>query len=970
MTKESAPQSTKPPSAISRAREVFEQWLARTGDYRVAAQRAGVSERTGRRWKAEPRTPLDSGVAVVGSKTTVLGEPTRFIGRNGALGAIHKLFAEGARIVSLLGPAGIGKTRLVLRYADLHASSYPGGVFFCDVSTATSADALCAAIAKTLSVQLSSRGSDEDRIAQLGHALASRTDSLLVLDNLEQVVSVAAPLVGAIANAAPRTTLLQTSRVQLRTQGEVAWQVEALGTPQGAVNAKAALASEAIELFVDRAQLVRSGYVLTDADAPIVAQITQRLDGNALAIELAAARMGILTPAQILARLEKRFDLLVGGARDAPTRQVSMRAALDGSWDLLTEHERAALAQASVFVGGFSLEAAEHVLSLGAGAAEVLDVLESLSQSSLVRARTGLGSEVRFMLYETVRDYAREQLDKQRGHEARRRFARYFKGRACEWQKAVDRAGGAEVRALAATDMENVLAAHAGAVLVKDAELAFDIALCLAALLPGRNRTERDVYERTLSQETNDQARVVRVLAARGNAERTAGDVDIARATYEDALARSKPLKDPGLVALAWTGLGVVHQNAGRHLDAIAAYEKALPLAERAKDEELVGRTLGHLGVAHRVVRHDEEAMAYSQRAYASHKKAGATRLLATEALAMGTVYQQHGEPERARQRYEEASELTRSVGDEGLEASVLGTLGTLYGELGEVDLALSHYQRAYDISVRLGLKRLEGLALGNLATLHFQLNRLDDARGLMQRAVQVIEAAGDELHQGIFTAHLAGILAAQGALKDAESLIVDAEKVLSKRDPHAWGPAVSLQHAWIELAKAKRAASAAEAERWRESVRVRIENIPHEASDDVRVNVRMLRLALAAPMDSTTEIDPHALTITEDAALVRTPIGSRIELDRRRNVRLVLKALVLSHATRRGEPLSVDDLLAAGWPGEKVLREAGASRVYVALGTLRKLGLRDAIKSRDGGYLLDPELKVVVTKPQGSKTR
>lgn len=476
------------------------------------------------------------------------------------------------------------------------------------------------------------------------------------------------------------------------------------------------------------------------------------------------------------------------------------------------------------------------------------------------------------------------------------------------------------------------------------------------------------MYARTLALKTDDDGRVVRLLAARGNAERLAGEVEVAKATYEEALARSKASKDPGLTALAWTGLGVVHQNAGRHLDAIAAYEKALPLAERAKDEELVGKTLGHLGVAHRVVRHDAEALECSQRAYASHKKTGSTRLLAAEALAMGTVYQQHGEPERARQRYEEASELTREVGDEGLEASVLGTLGTLYGELGEVDLALTHYQRTYEIVTRLGLKRLEGLSLGNLATLYFQLNRFDDARTTMERAVKVIEAAGDELHQGIFTAHLAGILAAQGALKDAESLIVDAEKVLKKRDPHAWGPAVSLQHAWIELAKAKRASSAAEAERWRDSVRIRIEGVPHEASDDVRVNVRMLRLALAAPMDSTTDLDPHALTISEDAALVRTPIGSRIELDRRRNVRLVLKALVDRHASNPGDPLSVDDLLAAGWPGEKVLREAGASRVYVALGTLRKLGLRDAIKSRDGGYLLDPELKVVVTKPTSQK--
>ncbi len=962
MTKEVSPQS--------RAREVFEQWLARTGDYRIAAQRAGVSERTGRRWKAEPRATGESGAVVRGAKTTMLTEPTRFIGRQSALGSIHKFFGEGARIVTVLGPAGIGKTRLVLRYADLHAAAYPGGVYFCDLSSATTTDAMFAALAKSLSVQLSARGTDEAHTAQLGHALGSRTDSLVVIDNLEQVVAFAAPLVGALAAAAPRSVLLLTSRVQVRTQGEVAWHVDALATPVGDVKAaRDALASEAIELFVDRAQLVRPGYTLTDADATVVAQITARLDGNPLAIELAAARMGMLSPAQILARLEKRFDLLVGGARDAPMRQVSMRAALDGSWDLLSEHEQTALAETSVFVGGFSLEAAERVIALSSGP-KVLDVLESLRQSSLLRARTSDIGEVRFSLYETVRDYAKERLTEEprNGAAVRRRHTAYFLEVTTAWAKAVDRTGGAEVRARAASDIENAIAAHEHAVTAKDSANAFELAIALGQLLVGRNRTERAIYANTLALENAATppalaGLAIRVLAARGNAERLAGDVEAAKRTYEDALDRAKNMADPALEALSLTGLGLVHQNAGRHADALASYAIALPLAERAKDEELVGRTLGHMGVAHRVLRHREEALDCSLRAFASHTKTGSTRLLAAEALAMGTIHQQRGEPERARQRYEEASALTREVGDEGLEASVLGTLGTLHAELGEVDLALSHCHRALEIFSRLGIKRLEGLALGNIANLYFQLGRVDDARLSLQRAVQVIAAAGDELHQGIFMGHLAGVLATQGAVSDADSLIAEAEKLLEKRDPHAWSAALGLQHGWIELAKAKRARSPAEAEQWIAKVRARIEAVPHESTDDVRVNVRMLRLALAAPMDSTTDLDPHALTISEDAALVRTPIGSRIELDRRRNVRLVLKALVERHSTGPGTPLSVDDLLAAGWPGEKVLRDAGASRVYVALGTLRKLGLRDAIKSRDGGYLLDPALKVVVTK-------
>jgi len=280
-----AKEPTRPSS--DRAREVFEQWLARTGDYRVAASRAGVSERTGRRWRTEPRDSSPSSATVLGAKTDMLSEPTKFIGRHQALTSLHKLFAEGARIVTVLGPAGIGKTRLVLRYADLHASSYPGGVYFCDLSTATRGDAVLAALAKTLSIELSARGTDVEHTEQLGHSLASREESLVVLDNLEQVVSTAASLVASLAAAAPGASLLLTSRVQLRAQGEVAWHVDALAAPQGDVkSARDALTSEAIELFVDRAQLVRPGYALTDTDAPIVAQIAHHLDGNPLAIEL------------------------------------------------------------------------------------------------------------------------------------------------------------------------------------------------------------------------------------------------------------------------------------------------------------------------------------------------------------------------------------------------------------------------------------------------------------------------------------------------------------------------------------------------------------------------------------------------------------------------------------------------------------------------------------------------------------
>ncbi|HEY2364987.1 MAG TPA: AAA family ATPase, partial [Polyangiaceae bacterium] len=275
-----------PPS--QRARAVFAEWLAKTGDVRIAAERAGVSERTGRRWKNEPTSASEDAPAQI-----ISPEATRFIGRKAALLALRKMLTEGARLVTVLGPAGIGKTRLSMRYADLHASAYPGGVFFCDVSAAKTAEAVCAVVASTLHVTLPSRASDAERADQLGHALDARGTMLLVLDNFEQAVPAAPATIGVWTTLARRAHVLVTSRVQLRVLGEACFWLESLDE------------GDAVQLFVDRARLVRSGYE-PGGDAKVVTDLVKKLDGNALAIELAAARIGMLSPPQLLARLSKR----------------------------------------------------------------------------------------------------------------------------------------------------------------------------------------------------------------------------------------------------------------------------------------------------------------------------------------------------------------------------------------------------------------------------------------------------------------------------------------------------------------------------------------------------------------------------------------------------------------------------------------------------------------------------------------
>ena len=246
---------------------------------------------------------------------------------------------------------------------------------------------------------------------------------LLVLDNFEQVLP-AAPLVGRLLSAAPRLKVLATSRVALRLYGEQEYAVPPLGLPE-AVDRDAIRSSEAVRLFLERAQAVRPGFALTDANGPTVLEICRRLDGLPLAIELAAARVRLFPPEALLARLDSRLGMLTGGARDLPERQRTLRATLDWSYELLDAPERLLFARLGVFSGGFDLEAAEAVCDPDSE----LDVpagVESLVGQSLVLAGEGTGGEPRFTMLETIREYAAARLAE--GEEAdafRRRHAAY-----------------------------------------------------------------------------------------------------------------------------------------------------------------------------------------------------------------------------------------------------------------------------------------------------------------------------------------------------------------------------------------------------------------------------------------------------------------------------------------------------------------------------------------------------------------
>ncbi len=350
---------------------------------------------------------------------------TSLIGREREIAAVGALLCDkGGQLVTLVGPGGVGKTRLALRVAAEVADNFPDGVTFVSLAPISDPHAVGSTIAQALSMRGAGNGSLMDRLS----AHLSDRRLLLVLDNFEQV-SEAAPLVAELLGVCPNLNILATSRGSLRVSGERQYQVPplALDPPRQTSSAGQPAESEAIRLFVERAQAVNPDFVLTPGSAMAAGEICRRLDGLPLAIELAGAGVKMLQPEAMLMRLDRRLPLLTGGPRDMPARQQTLRAAIAWGYDLLSPMEQALFRWLAVFVGGCPLTGAEAVVA--AGIEPGLDVLEgvaSLIDRSLLRQETTDG-EPRFGMLETVREYGLEQLAAS-GEEdsARRAHAVYY----------------------------------------------------------------------------------------------------------------------------------------------------------------------------------------------------------------------------------------------------------------------------------------------------------------------------------------------------------------------------------------------------------------------------------------------------------------------------------------------------------------------------------------------------------------
>lgn len=861
----------------------------------------------------------------------------RLVGRGRELALVEELLARGShRLVTLWGPSGIGKTQLALQ---LSARSPPS--YFCDLSESHTPDELCRVLAVALNVRL--EGQDEaGAILQLGRALAARGRCLLVFDNFEQLVPVAARTLARWTELAPEARLLVTSRELLHLPGEAAFELSALD------------GAEALELFLLRAREARGDFDPTP-DREVIAELVRELEGVPLAIELAAARLRVLSAEQILERMPHRFELLQGSRPNAPVRQSTLRGAIDASWVLLTPCEQEALAQASIFRGGFTLSAAEAVLSLDEPP-PMLDLLQSLREKSLLRA-DDRGRQLRFSLYESIRAFAAERLSAAgRTAELEARHARWFAQRGLAWSEAIDSPGGAERLAELTAEWENLSAALRRSLAVdpptpESGACALKAAIALAPLHTLRGPLEAflPLMDRALALPAPVETELLcRARLARALARMSLGPVEAGRRDLEAVRSAAAREELGAIEATALTRLGEIAYAQGRLREAEALHLEALNKFRARGDEAGEALCEGNLANVWHVEGRLDEARTQYLRAVESQRRVGNLRALGRTLARLGFLSQDAGRPAEARAFWSQAMEVHRELENRDYEGIILGYLGNAYRYERQVASARAAYREARRMLRSVGNRRFETTFTMDEAILLLDAGRPGEAADLLREAVARVESIGDVRLGVLCRGYLATAEAQLGNLDASRRLLDAAFGSLAKCQDPLLDRAIAL-HEGQWLLKAERGGAT-------EARRRLARDDPREGESE---HDRFARGFLARALDEA-EPPPEALIVGSEASAFRPPGGGWVDLSRRKNLARLLERLALERLEAPGRCLSADALIAAGWPEERIFPSAAANRLRVAVSTLRKLGLGDALQYVSGGYRLDPERAVV----------
>ncbi|WP_373046720.1 ATP-binding protein [Vulgatibacter sp.] len=697
-----------------------------------------------------------------------------FVGRAVELRRLRAWRTSGGRLLTLRGPAGIGKSRLAWEFA----REWTGHALVCELSDAADPDALVRRLARLLDVQ-ATRLPDSEVEAALLDALRRQEPSLLVLDNLEPMGPTLGVLVARWLEAAPQLAFLATAGEALRVEGEQVLELAPLS-----------VADEAVELL--RLRAAAAGADLRDADAATIRAIAVSLDGLPLALELAAAQLPHLPAERLLEQLPARLELLVRtpGATHF-SRHHTLREAIEASWRFLSPAQRSALAQLSVFRGGFESEAAAAVVVLDG--ADPLETVRSLYERSLLHLRQLGGGQPRYGLDESVRTFAARQLDPAERSAVERRHAAWYLARAEAWARALTEFADLQAGAALERAQENLLEIHRRAVgrSAAPTEAAADAlraAVLLAPLFLLRHHASAlvallDGALAAASPSRTDPALRAAALLARGKARLHGGRPASAHADLVEAAGLARGVRDATLEARALLELGRLHREQGRDDESRRVTDRAIELLREAGNDAWLGRALGSRGHVAHARGELEEALGWYEQAEAAHLRCGDRHGGAVMRGTMGNVLFDQGRSDEALEALGTALETFHAIGDDHNEAALLDSMGAIRQEAGDFDRSCAEYGRALALVRRTGSQHLAGLILAGLGGAHLEAGRLEEARQRLEEGASTFRALGDARNLALTLLPLGLLRASDGELAEAEAQIDRAEQLLKEVD-------------------------------------------------------------------------------------------------------------------------------------------------------------------------------------------
>jgi predicted ATPase len=680
------------------------------------------------------------------SKHNLPTQPTPFIGRASQIAALKELILNpDVHLITLIGPGGTGKTRIGLQVAQETLSRFPHGVFFVPLADDTNSEQFISRVAQQLEVREGGR----PLLENIKDYLRDK-HLLLVLDNFEQLIS-AAPIVAELLASAPQLKVITSSRIALELQSEHEYPVPPLDLPQTENDSvlENLRENESVLLFVGRAQAVHPNFALTKDNASAVAEICRRLDGLPLALELAAARIKLLPPQAILSRLDDSLKLLTGGARDLPFRHQTLRNTLQWSYGLLNEEEKILYARLGVFVGGFTLEAAEAVCN-AEKKFDILEVITSLVNNSLLRQEETTDSEPRFSMLETIHAYALERLEASAEIDSlHARHAQYYGSiilnqislemyspKSPHWLNWLDR------------EHDNVRATLTWSLATPQRiELAAGLIFFLewfwyrrGYFREGRMWSKRALESPAIQEDSRPRAMV---LLSSGAFATWQGEPQTSLAQLEESMGIMQRLEDEELMPFALMTNAVTLINMGRDSAAQPLFKEALELFKEQKQPYFSAITRVHLGNVELGLGNSEQARVLHEEALVQARAQGENWLLSFTLNNLGEVARTQGHYDLARKYYEESEALLRDTGDQGDLARFIHSLGYIAQYEEDFKLAESQFRKSMAIFRRLGNQRGIAECMAGLAGLKARQGNAEEGAIILSAAESLLKVTG-----------------------------------------------------------------------------------------------------------------------------------------------------------------------------------------------------------------------------------